>query len=465
MSARKFATIWARRDVDFDAAFAAFTVEASAVRAVEYQAAVKIQRCWRRFTLRHWRSHLSLTVTVIQRAFRGFLGRKRLAEILQQRVRTAQRAWYDDMATRVQKVWRGYYSRTRIHSHAARTEYLALLSAKSEAVRAQLGYYEGLQRNLHARETHAALEREQSRIAARVHHLLGTCGIPGVLAKPRGLPHKHDGQHSASPQPHRMLHPSLHVHRPLSPTVVAPVPRKYPKSTPNAVLPKRAASISQLPSLLLSRLPAPFGTLAGDPTSIRPAPDDGAATASPSQPARTWSGYLSQDSLATTMLSPQLGPKASPLRLGAPEIAVLAAAERSLAHDRAVWARSARRQARPLSPMAGGLPPDLLVSGDDGSKASNRHYDDANDDDDDELYALGLVTPSPANPVLARYLREDTIVRAVQPLVRRRHANKMGGMTARAWRDPRAPVVVDAPVVPWSRASRAIPSDWRVAGA
>jgi hypothetical protein len=87
------------------------------------------------------------------------------------------------MATKIQKLWRGYASRKCKFDYHSRKRYIQQITVKIEETRKGLREFEERQRVLEM-ERRRELERERiERLAGVRHHLLGTKAIPGVMAK------------------------------------------------------------------------------------------------------------------------------------------------------------------------------------------------------------------------------------------------------------------------------------------
>ncbi len=88
------------------------------------------------------------------------------------------------MATIIQKVYRGHYSRRYKSDFAQRKRFLQSVVDKGELLRVQLDAYH---RQLIVRQQEAAnLEREQQfeKIAYGLHHLVSTACSPGIFQSP-----------------------------------------------------------------------------------------------------------------------------------------------------------------------------------------------------------------------------------------------------------------------------------------
>ena len=70
--------------------------------------------------------YLHQSATVIQAAYRGHLARRRFARIVSDEVNCMKQCHYDQMATKIQTRWRGYYTRKYKHNYYARKKYLGV---------------------------------------------------------------------------------------------------------------------------------------------------------------------------------------------------------------------------------------------------------------------------------------------------------------------------------------------------
>ena len=95
-----------------------------------------------------------------------------------------QRSFYDFLATIVQKVYRGHFSRRYKSDFAQRKRFLQGVVVKGEQLRVELDLYH---RDLIVRQEEAAnLERERQfeKIAYGLHHLVSTACSPGIFQSP-----------------------------------------------------------------------------------------------------------------------------------------------------------------------------------------------------------------------------------------------------------------------------------------
>ncbi|XP_026113917.1 spermatogenesis-associated protein 17-like [Carassius auratus] len=148
-------------------------------RQKENQAAVRIQSWFRGCQVREFLSHLHKKATLIQKIWRGFAARA----LFRQRVKTAyfimKMNFYNKMAVKIQRRWRGYYVRKYVHNYYARKRYLEGLTRKNEHIRRDLEEFAELQRRERERITLEKEEKEKSIQAQRLHFLLSTKQVSG----------------------------------------------------------------------------------------------------------------------------------------------------------------------------------------------------------------------------------------------------------------------------------------------
>ncbi|KAI3377773.1 hypothetical protein L3Q82_008920, partial [Scortum barcoo] len=99
--------------------------------------------------------------------------------------------FYEEMAVRIQRRWRGFFVRKYVHNFYARKSYLEGLCRKNEIVRRELDELEELQRR--ERNCLEMVKEQTAKVyqAHRLHHLLSTKQCPGVFNSPfRPAPHE-----------------------------------------------------------------------------------------------------------------------------------------------------------------------------------------------------------------------------------------------------------------------------------
>ncbi|XP_036397431.1 spermatogenesis-associated protein 17 [Megalops cyprinoides] len=160
-------------------------------REKETFAAIRIQSWIRGCQVRAYLRHLHRNATVIQKIWRGFRARVHFRQMLKTAYFMMKMNFYNEMAVRIQRRWRGYYVRKYMHNYHARKRYLEGLKQKNEQVRKDLEEFAELQRRVREVSTLEREEQEKQLQAQRMHFLLSTHQSPGVFNSPyRDQPHE-----------------------------------------------------------------------------------------------------------------------------------------------------------------------------------------------------------------------------------------------------------------------------------
>ncbi|KAL0969314.1 hypothetical protein UPYG_G00225450 [Umbra pygmaea] len=153
-------------------------------RQVENEAAIKIQSWFRGCQVRAYLSHLQRKATIIQKTWRGFKGRADFRQMAKAAYFIMKMNFYHKMSVRIQRRWRGYYVRKRIHNYYARKRYMEGLVRKNEQIRRDLDDYSEVQRREREKQALERIEREKNLQAQRLHFLLSTKQCPGIFNSP-----------------------------------------------------------------------------------------------------------------------------------------------------------------------------------------------------------------------------------------------------------------------------------------
>ncbi|KAJ3107365.1 spermatogenesis-associated protein 17 [Phlyctochytrium planicorne] len=181
--ALQFARLWQQRGSDIIDDFFERSREAEEKRAAEYQAAVYVQKMWRGFKCRIHLADIACRVVTIQRMYRGFRGRKMFKHEWYRQRLEKETAYQNQMATKIQRTWRGFDTRKRIFDYHKRKEFIETVSAKMEETRENLRKHEQQQRKDELERKAKKLLEWMEQFAGKNHHLLGTKSIPGILSK------------------------------------------------------------------------------------------------------------------------------------------------------------------------------------------------------------------------------------------------------------------------------------------
>lgn len=149
-------------------------------RKKERDAAVKIHSWFRKIQVQRYIRNQHACATIIQKTFRAYIGRKYYREAVRKRMKGVMTLFYDQMATKIQAKWRGYYARKYRFNFYTRKTYLDALVLKNERIRVQLQ-----QTGLKNKEKEEKKRKEQEMNAEimkhrRRHYLLSTQVCPGV---------------------------------------------------------------------------------------------------------------------------------------------------------------------------------------------------------------------------------------------------------------------------------------------
>ncbi|EDO37017.1 predicted protein, partial [Nematostella vectensis] len=158
-------------------------------RILEYDSAVKIQSWFRATRVRSYIRFLNYCARTIQRHFRGFKGREIYRHIVKEHVKQMRINFYNAQATKIQKVWRGYYTRKYIHNYYSRKAFLTGLVVKNEIVRQQLHELSVAASQERARKAKEEQKAAQEIEARKTHYLISTHQIPGVYNSPYDKKH------------------------------------------------------------------------------------------------------------------------------------------------------------------------------------------------------------------------------------------------------------------------------------
>lgn len=168
------------RNQPVEAIFAATDV-AEENRLIECAAATKIQSVARMRRGRVRYLHVRNCIVSMQRTYRGYMSRRRFLDIVCHARLSHQRAVYDHFATSIQRVFRGFYSRKWRSDYYSQKRYLQMVEARSQAVRHEAEQCRS-QQEADTRVEFATIQRQEFQAAASgLHHLLSTAVRSGVL--------------------------------------------------------------------------------------------------------------------------------------------------------------------------------------------------------------------------------------------------------------------------------------------
>lgn len=143
-----------------------------------------MQAAWRGYVVRRNLSQLAAKAIVVQRHFRGHMGRKRFQAAWASRAASRRRYVFDAAATSIQSAWRGYVSRATVHSFFAQKAYIAAVLERNEALHGEaIAAYEAQREATEVGAAEAAHSRFL-RAVTNMHHMLSTQSRPGIYNSP-----------------------------------------------------------------------------------------------------------------------------------------------------------------------------------------------------------------------------------------------------------------------------------------
>lgn len=145
--------------------------------------AEKIQSVFRMYRARRTYRHLRRAVLSIQRVFRAYVVRKEVKVHLQEEEVEYARSCFHYYATRIQAIFRGYYSRKYVDDYYARRAYIFAVAERSDSVLQNAIR----QRIISDAESYQAQQEKEAaaytKATEQVHFILSTVGCSGVYRR------------------------------------------------------------------------------------------------------------------------------------------------------------------------------------------------------------------------------------------------------------------------------------------
>ncbi|XP_002739260.1 spermatogenesis-associated protein 17-like [Saccoglossus kowalevskii] len=150
----------------------------------EFDASVKIQAWFRAARVRAYIKYLHRCANIVQKVWRGYLGRGIFRELVKQQVMIMRMNYYNAMATKIQKIWRGYYTRKYVHNYYSRKQYLEGLMVKNEIIRNELAEYTEQKAADRQHAEAIAAQKKLLEEASKRHYLISTEVVPSIYNSP-----------------------------------------------------------------------------------------------------------------------------------------------------------------------------------------------------------------------------------------------------------------------------------------
>lgn len=152
----------------------------------ETDAVTEIQRIWRGYNARKYVGLLHFNATEIKRVYRGFKGREKAHWVRREKMTEAEKAYYDSMATQIQKVYRGRLSRVQKQDFYRRKAYVEHVTQATKKLSQEVdSAVEQLNQKL-AEDEEVRRDKEFVKITEDLHHLVGTTAQASVFSSPYG---------------------------------------------------------------------------------------------------------------------------------------------------------------------------------------------------------------------------------------------------------------------------------------
>lgn len=152
----------------------------------ETAAVTEIQRIWRGYNARKYVGLLHFNATEIKRVYRGFKGREKAHWVRREKMTAAEKAYYDSMATQIQKVYRGRLSRVQKQDFYRRKAYVEHVTQATKKLSQQVdSAVDQLNKKL-AEDEEVRRDKEFVKITEDLHHLVGTSAQASVFSSPYG---------------------------------------------------------------------------------------------------------------------------------------------------------------------------------------------------------------------------------------------------------------------------------------
>jgi hypothetical protein len=158
--------------------------EAEEARERETSCSTRIQRHWRGYVVRRNLETLTAQCLLIQRCYRGHVGRERARRRREDLDRDLRERYFARAATDIQRHWRGFHSRKHLLDFRQRRAFLQAVARQNRRVRleAQSELENSLLRLATAEE--AREEATTRHTLSRMHHMLSTRVRDGPLQQP-----------------------------------------------------------------------------------------------------------------------------------------------------------------------------------------------------------------------------------------------------------------------------------------
>lgn len=178
-----FAKIFRNRNTIEEKFFAAVELAQQNAQK-EFESSERIKRAWKNYKLRKQDKKLHNSAIIIQKTWRMYKATLIVRVLRAEKYRQERVDYFNKQASKIQKVWRGYYERQHVFNFAKQKEYLQQVKETNEKMAHMLeGYYADTNEKI-SRQQFEREARKQENIALKQHHLVSTSSIPSVFQPP-----------------------------------------------------------------------------------------------------------------------------------------------------------------------------------------------------------------------------------------------------------------------------------------
>jgi myosin heavy subunit len=178
-----FAEIYRQRSSITDKYFQVIE-QAQANRGREYRAAVLIRETWRSYRERKQREDENEKAILIQKMYRKHQARILVQCMRVEKARADRIAYFNLMATKIQKVWRGFDSRRHVFDYHKQQAYLQEVSRRNAQMRRELDDHYATTTEAQRRTQYEREKKQAEEKALHRHYQVSTAAIPSIFQPP-----------------------------------------------------------------------------------------------------------------------------------------------------------------------------------------------------------------------------------------------------------------------------------------
>ena len=150
----------------------------------EYKSALVIKRAWKNYKNRLLNKKRNEAALLIQCIWRMHAATVKVRVLRSEKYREEREKYFNDMAIKIQKTWRGYFDRKHTFDYDKQRKYLKAVEEKNKEMMLMLNsHYAETNENERKAEFEKEIKKEE-RKALKEHYLVSTSAIPSVFQSP-----------------------------------------------------------------------------------------------------------------------------------------------------------------------------------------------------------------------------------------------------------------------------------------